>query len=805
MKINTLSQNNPAFGVRIPIKEATISELKQRQRLIANPQLDKPAGEKVLDTICDKIMNTTQENSYLIYFLQTAVSKTKKIKELLEQSGKTLERAFWETCDKFFDVQLVANDKDKNIDNISDAKIKEDDYLTRIFHPQNNNREISLEKRKPIIEYCIKNYYYSENEITKNKFCKKLKDELNLDMEVSSIRDKILGPIIRLPGYYNGFKNATQKEEQTFTKFKKYLKEKPPMDSKSFYNSGNGEILIYTIETFKKYVPAFKEEFVFAEETQANTNTIGKKTKKSISKEQSSKDAVSFIDYYIANITKSNLTVKSIYSALFDTNVESNPNENHVSLITVQKWKFTINKIKETLEQDPNKTNEQIKNDIRNKCYSNSNYILTKKELFSRAINKLRALNKTTNDNTVEKNDDKTQTKTNTRASIKRTHELDSSEPKAMDNTEKNDEAANEKQPHLAEKPVSDSFKSPFDILYEQLFLQNKDNEREVANEKRPHLAEKPVLDSSKSPFDILYEQLFLQNKDNKRDVFNTKDTSDEINMFETKRQHLFPNQGAPILPNLNNNSNNVQQKNVNMSANNRQHLFPNQGAPILSNLNNNSNNVQQKNVNLSSNNRQHLFPNQGAPILPNLNNNSNNVQQKNVYEIHTNNIKKNNVAKKRERHEIDLQARKMMIAYSLFKSKDLKLCKAREITNNIKNDLNITVTGNSMYNTLGPMHKLVDIYNKFKIDDNCKDLPKTIEIFHAYVMKVIDEYLKDKPIINDKSMFYFTVAAMANVFEGKIQFENSLNLEDANKDVKKYFDELKNKGIKNETKYITY
>ena len=324
--------------------------------------------------------------------------------------------------------------------------------------------------------------------------------------------------------------------------------------------------------------------------------------------------------------------------------------------------------------------------------------ILTDKKLFSRAINKLRALNKTTNDNTVEKNNDTTQTNINTRASIKRMHELDSSESKAMDSTEKNDEAANEKQPHLAEKPV---------------------------------------LDSSKSPFDILYEQLFLQNKDNKREVFNTKDTSDEINMFETKRQHLFPNQGAPI--------------------------------------------------------------------LPNLNNNSNNVQQKNVYEIHTNNIKKNNVAKKRERHEIDLQARKMMIAYSLFKSKDLKLCKAREITNNIKNDLNITVTGNSMYNTLGPMHKLVDIYNKFKIDDNCKDLPKTIEIFHAYVMKVIDEYLKDKPIINDKSMFYFTVAAMANVFEGKIQFENSLNLEDANKDVKKYFDELKNKGIKNETKHITY
>ncbi len=732
--LNTLSQNNPAFGVRMSIKEVTISKLKQRQRLIANPQLDKPAGEKVLDTICDKIIKTKQKKSCLISFFQDIARRSSEFIGLLEKSGKTLERAFWETCDKFFDVQLVANDKD--IDNISDDKIKEDRYLIRIFHPLENNIEINIENKKPTIEYCIKNY--SEAKDDRKKFCEKIKDELNPDMEVSSIRENILGPILRLPKKYNDFKGAIQKEKPTFTEFKEYLKNKAPSDNNRLYNSGNGELLAYTIETFKKYVPEFKEEFVFAEDTIADANTIGKEMKKNPSTEQSYKDALCFIDYYIDNnIINSKQTTKEIYSALFEANRESNPNENHVSLETVKKWRFTINKIKETLEIYPNKTDEEIKNDIKNKYHSMKNYILTKKELFSRAINKLRALNKTTNDNTVEKNDDKTQTKTNTRASIKRTHELDSSEPKAMDNTEKNDEAANEKQPHLAEKPVSDSFKSPFDILYEQLFLQNKDNEREVANEKRPHLAEKPVLDSSKSPFDILYEQLFLQNKDNKREVFNTKDTSDEINMFETKRQHLFPNQGAPI--------------------------------------------------------------------LPNLNNNSNNVQQKNVYEIHTNNIKKNNVAKKRERHEIDLQARKMMIAYSLFKSKDLKLCKAREITNNIKNDLNITVTGNSMYNTLGPMHKLVDIYNKFKIDDNCKDLPKTIEIFHAYVMKVIDEYLKDKPIINDKSMFYFTVAAMANVFEGKIQFENSLNLEDANKDVKKYFDELKNKGIKNETKYITY
>ena len=768
MKINTLSPNNPAFGVRIPIKEATVSDLKLIQRLIANPQLDKPADGSIFRIIYDKIMNTTQKNSFLIPLFQNITRCSSEFIGLLEKSGKTLERAFWETCNKFFDVQLVANDEDKNKNIISDAKIKEDSYLIRIFHPQENNREIKMENRKSIIEYCIKNYSEAKNK--RDEFCEKIKDKLDPDVKVLSIRENILGPILRLPKYYNKFKkNAIQGKEQTFTEFKEYLEKKAPRDNKIFYNSGNGEFLAYTIETFKKYVPKFKEEFVFAEDTIANINTIGKERKKKTSIEQSSKDAVSFIDYYIDNnIINSKQTTKEIHSALFDTNIESNPNENHVSSDTLQKWKFTINKIKETLEIYPNKTDDEIMNYIKNKCHhKNMCCILTDKKLFSRAINKLRALNKTTNDNTVEKNNDTTQTNINTRASIKRMHELDSSESKAMDSTEKNNDVplqADEfRNDNIIELVSADSEETTNDNIVEKnndttqtnintrasikrtheldssepKAMDNTEKNDEAANEKQPHLAEKPVSDSFKSPFDILYEQLFLQNKDNKREVFNTKDTSDEINMFETKRQHLFPNQGAPI--------------------------------------------------------------------LPNLNNNSNNVQQKNVYEIHTNNIKKNNVAKKRERHEIDLQARKMMIAYSLFKSKDLKLCKAREITNNIKNDLNITVTGNSMYNTLGPMHKLVDIYNKFKIDDNCKDLPKTIEIFHAYVMKVIDEYLKDKPIINDKSMFYFTVAAMANVFEGKIQFENSLNLEKANKDVKKYFDELKNKGIKNETKYITY
>ena len=482
MKINTLSQNNPAFGVRMSIKEVTISKLKQRQRLIANPQLDKPAGEKVLDTICDKIIKTKQKKSCLISFFQDIARRSSEFIGLLEKSGKTLERAFWETCDKFFDVQLVANDKD--IDNISDDKIKEDRYLIRIFHPLENNIEINIENKKPTIEYCIKNY--SEAKDDRKKFCEKIKDELNPDMEVSSIRENILGPILRLPKKYNDFKGAIQKEKPTFTEFKEYLKNKAPSDNNRLYNSGNGELLAYTIETFKKYVPEFKEEFVFAEDTIADANTIGKEMKKNPSTEQSYKDALCFIDYYIDNnIINSKQTTKEIYSALFEANRESNPNENHVSLETVKKWRFTINKIKETLEIYPNKTDEEIKNDIKNKYHSMKNCIFGKKEIFSRAINKLRALNKTTNDNIIEESDN------------------------------------------------------------DNYYIDSDTFQANIASIKRMHVTMPLDIDKTCFKDEILEE--------NECEVFNTENTLDEINMFETKRQHLFPNQGALILPNLNN------------------------------------------------------------------------------------------------------------------------------------------------------------------------------------------------------------------------------------------------------------
>ena len=553
MKINKLSQNNPAFGVRIPIKEATISKLRDQIPKNKNHQLAKPVDGSILGIIYDKIINTKRKDSSLISFFQDIASKNEKLRNFLEQSGKTLERAFWETCDKFFDVQLVANDKDKNIDNITDDKIKEDDYLTRIFHPIKNIEE----KRKQIIEYCIKNY--SKAKKNRKKFCEEVKKKLNLDMEAKSIRDSILGPIIKLPGHYNAFKkNAIQGKEQTFTEFKEYLiKKATPSDNRNFYNSGNGELLTYTIETFKKYVPEFKEEFVFAEDTIANTNTVGKEKKKRTTPEQTFDDAVYFIDYYIGeNIINLNLTSKEMHSILFKTN------KNHVSLGALNSWRIALNKIKETLEKYPNKKNEDIMNDIKNEYHSNKHCILTDKKLFSRAINKLRALNKTTNDNIVEASDndsdyidsDTLQTKINTRASIKRMHEPNIAKKTKINDTSNTDigNRNRTKNSKLASYIDSDSNYSDSDYIDSDYIDSDyidsdtlQANINTQASIKRMHVTMPLDIDKTYSKDDSL--------KENECEVFNTKDTQDGINMFETKRQHLFPNQGAPILPNLNN------------------------------------------------------------------------------------------------------------------------------------------------------------------------------------------------------------------------------------------------------------
>ena len=542
--LNTLSQNNPAFGVRIPIKEATISKL--RDQIAEKPQL--PADGSILGRIYYKIMNTKQENSSLISFFHAIASSNKKLKKLLEKSGKTLECAFWETCDKFFDVQLVANDKDKNVDNISDAKIKEDSYLIKIFHPIKNIEE----NRKQIIEYCIKNY--SEAKDNRDAFCEEVKKELNLNnMHANSIQISILGPVLRLPEHYNEFKkNAIQGKEQTFTEFKEYLKEKAtPNDHKNFYS--NGKVLAYTIETFKKYVPEFKEEFVFAKETQAKNNstianTIGKERKKSPSKEQSYKDAVSFINYYIGeNIINLNLTSKEIHSTLFNKT-----NENHVSLGALKNWRTALNLIKETLEKYPNKKNEDIMNDIKNEYHSNKHCILTDKKLFSRAINKLRDLNKITKDNIVETSDidsdyidsDTLQTKTDTQASIKSTHKPNIAKKTKINDTFNTDigNRNRTKNSKLASYIDSDSNYSDSDYIDSDTLQANINTQASI---KRMHVTKPLDIDKTYSKDDSL--------KENECEVFNTKDTPDEINMFETKRQHVIPNQDAPILPNLSN------------------------------------------------------------------------------------------------------------------------------------------------------------------------------------------------------------------------------------------------------------
>ena len=98
------------------------------------------------------------------------------------------------------------------------------------------------------------------------------------------------------------------------------------------------------------------------------------------------------------------------------------------------------------------------------------------------------------------------------------------------------------KNSKLASYIDSDSNYSDSDYIDSDTLQANINTQASI---KRMHVTKPLDIDKTYSKDDSL--------KENECEVFNTKDTPDEINMFETKRQHVIPNQGAPILPNLSN------------------------------------------------------------------------------------------------------------------------------------------------------------------------------------------------------------------------------------------------------------
>ena len=148
MKINTFSQNKLSFGVRKPFDtKITIETLQQRIR----PYVVPPNTTRAHYLLFEKIMRTKGNQSLRSFFNNIKNSYISEgLKEGLEKSKVKLKRIFWETCDRFFDVQLT-----KPGDQLRDDErhIPDDDELKAIFPKERTSHLDSMENAKKLIDY----------------------------------------------------------------------------------------------------------------------------------------------------------------------------------------------------------------------------------------------------------------------------------------------------------------------------------------------------------------------------------------------------------------------------------------------------------------------------------------------------------------------------------------------------------------------------------------------------------------------------------------------------------------------------
>ena len=179
MKINTLSQNNPAFGVKMAFYRATVGDAKNQAKKMPQKLI---ACHKIHLLIANNIQKSYDERplSNLLNSIKYSIvaGLSQHFKNALQESHKTIEQAFCETCDKLFDVQLqkyryrltklqrkyiITSCIEFNKPNTSHNSAKNIDLIH--FHVQNNlNIKCSLD--------TIKNHTYAVFMIPKiyNKF-----------------------------------------------------------------------------------------------------------------------------------------------------------------------------------------------------------------------------------------------------------------------------------------------------------------------------------------------------------------------------------------------------------------------------------------------------------------------------------------------------------------------------------------------------------------------------------------------------------------------------------------------------------
>lgn len=239
MKINTLSQNNPAFGVRMSYKKATVGDTKNQAKKMPQKLI---ACQKIHLLIANSIQKSYDERplSNLLNSIKHSITAgfSQNLKNALQESQKTIEQAFYETCDKLFDVQLT--DKKKN------------------------RYQLNKLQRKYIITSCIEfnkpnTSHYSAKNI--DLIHLHVQNNLNIKCSLDTIKNHTYA-VFRIPKIYNKFMNNANCPKK-LKNFYEYIKKK---NMTTTYNMvyNDFDIFKYSIEKYNEAFPykalKFEEE-----------------------------------------------------------------------------------------------------------------------------------------------------------------------------------------------------------------------------------------------------------------------------------------------------------------------------------------------------------------------------------------------------------------------------------------------------------------------------------------------------------------------------------------------------------------
>ena len=368
MKINTFSQNKLSFGIRKPFNdELKIDTLKQRIR--SNVDLP-PNTTRVHDLLFERILSAKGNQSLRCLFNQVKNGKgSNELKEALKKCKDNLKRIFWETCDRFFDVQLT-KPGDKSRDD-AERHIPDDYELTAIFPTE---RASHIDSRKDAIKFID---YYCSCYIEAKQKGEKLNKGKMFDSFLETRSNKVLkGTLLQYKtAIYNIYAHLDKIYKFTsLREFQEYILNK--CNGENYTICRNETLFSHAFRKLKELKQKEAEIEIVSYEDVNTTNN----TKK-------------FIDHYCSCYIEAKQKGEKLNKGkMFDSFLETRSNK--VLKGTLMQYKIAINKIKNHLDESIGKTVEEFRQYIMNECNGKLYTICKNKELFSYAVDKLIELEK---------------------------------------------------------------------------------------------------------------------------------------------------------------------------------------------------------------------------------------------------------------------------------------------------------------------------------------------------------------------------------------------------------------------------